>query len=89
MRIDRSWAVMFEASLVGGVNLAKAAIRIGDKLADACDKDKPGDCGPKTPDANPRWPLWHSMVQVGVSFGYRGRYPRYDRPDVFAPMGGS
>jgi hypothetical protein len=89
LRIDRSWAVTFEASLIGGFNLAKAAIRIGNKLEDACNKDKPGDCGPDTPDANPRWPLWHSMLQIGVSLGYRGRYPRYDRSDVFAPMGGS
>jgi hypothetical protein len=29
------------------------------------------------------------MIQVGVSFGFRGRHPRYDRAEVFAPMGGS
>ena len=87
--IDRGWAVMFEASLTGGLNLAKAAIRLGDKISDACDENKPGDCGPKTPDANPDWPLGHWMLQVGVSLGYRGRYPKYDRTDVFAPMGGS
>jgi hypothetical protein len=86
--IDRSWAVMFEGSLVAGLNLAKAAIRIGDKLSDACGADDPEDC-PETPDANPGWPLGHFMIQLGVSFGFRGRHPRYDRAEVFAPMGGS
>ncbi len=85
--IDRSWAVMFEGSLVGGLNLGKAAIRLGDKISDACDVDDP-DC-PRTPDGNPGWPLGHFMIQVGVSFGFRGRHPRYDRAEVFAPMGGS
>jgi hypothetical protein len=86
--IDRSWAVMFEGSLVAGLNLAKAAIRIGDKISDSCGADDPDDC-PKTPDANPEWPLGHFMIQLGVSFGFRGRHPRYDRAEVFAPMGGS
>lgn len=85
--IDRSWAVMFEGGLVAGVNLAKAAIRIGDKIKDACEADDP--VCPRTPDANPRWPLGHFMIQLGVSFGFRGRHPRYDRAEVFAPMGGS
>jgi len=87
LMIDRKWAVSFEAGLVGGLNLAKAAIRFGDKLSDACGEDET-DC-PMTPDANPGWPLGHWMVQLGVSFGYRGRYPRYDRAEVFAPKGGS
>jgi hypothetical protein len=87
--IDRHWALAFEASVVGGLNLGKAMIRLGDKLSDACDESKPGDCGPKTPDANPRWPLGHWLLQVGVSLGYRGRHPKYDRADVFTPMGGS
>ncbi len=85
--IDRSWAVMFEGSLVAGLNLAKAAIRLGDKIKDTCGADESG-C-PKTPDANPAWPLGHFMIQIGVSFGFRGRHPRYDRAEVFAPMGGS
>lgn len=86
--IDRAWAVTFEASLAGGLNLAKAAIRLGDKIADDCGEASPADC-PRTPDGNPAWPLGHWMLQVGVSLGYRGRHPKYDRPDVFAPMGGS
>jgi hypothetical protein len=85
--IDRSWAVMFEGSLVAGLNLAKAAIRLGDKIKDACEADDPA-C-PRTPDANPQWPLGHFMIPLGVSFGFRGRHPRYDRAEVFAPMGGS
>jgi hypothetical protein len=87
--IDRNWALAFEASIVGGLNLGKAMIRLGDKISDACDESKPGDCGPDTPDANPRWPLGHWLLQVGVSLGYRGRHPRYQRADVFTPMGGS
>jgi hypothetical protein len=87
--IDRHWALAFEASVVGGLNLGKAMIRIGDKLSDACDESKPGDCGPATPDANPRWPLGHWLLQVGVSLGYRGRHPKYQRAEVFTPMGGS
>jgi hypothetical protein len=85
--IDRSFALLFETTLVGGLNLAKAAIRLGDKIGDACGAEET-DC-PETPDGNPGWPLSHFMIQVGVSFGYRGRHPRYARPEVFAPMGGS
>jgi hypothetical protein len=85
--LDRSWALLFEGSLVAGLNLAKAAIRLRDNIKDACGADEPA-C-PRTPDANPQWPLGHFMIQLGVSFGYRGRHPRYDRAEVFAPMGGS
>lgn len=85
--IDRSFALLFEATLVGGLNLGKAAIRLGDKIGDACGAEET-DC-PETPDGNPGWPLTHVMIQVGVSFGYRGRHPRYAHPEVFAPMGGS
>jgi hypothetical protein len=85
--IDRSWAVLFEGSLVTGLNLAKAAIRLGDKISDACGAEET-DC-PETPDANPGWPLGHFMIQVGVSFGFRGRHPRYGRAEIFTPMGGS
>jgi hypothetical protein len=85
--IDRSWGLVFEGSLVGGLNLAKAAIRLGDKISDSCGAEET-DC-PMTPDANPRWPLGHFMIQLGFSFGYRGRHPRYGRADLFAPMGGS
>ncbi|HWO25037.1 MAG TPA: tetratricopeptide repeat protein [Kofleriaceae bacterium] len=85
--IDRSWALSFEGSLVAGLNLAKAAIRLGDKLSDACGSEET-DC-PMTPDANPHWPLGHFMIQLGFSFGFRGRHPKYDRAHVFAPMGGS
>ena len=60
LMVDRKWAVSFEAGLVGGLNLAKAAIRFGDKLSDACGEEET-DC-PMTPDANPRWPLGHWMV---------------------------
>jgi hypothetical protein len=83
--IDRSWAVMFEGGLVAGLNLAKAAIRLAE---DACDADDPEDC-PEKPDANPTWPLGHFMIQLGVSFGFRGRHPRYHRAEVFTPMGRS
>ena len=89
LMIDRKWAVSFEAGVVGGLNLAKAAIRFGDKLSDACSEEESEEECPRTPDANPGWPLGHWMLQLGVSLGYRGRHPRYDRVDVFGPKGGS
>ncbi|HWU89736.1 MAG TPA: hypothetical protein VN253_20880, partial [Kofleriaceae bacterium] len=87
LMIDRSWEISFEATVVGGLNLGKAAIRLGNKISDACSTtDK--NCV-RAPDGNPQWPLGHWMLQLGVSFGRRGGHPRYAQPEVFAPMGGA
>lgn len=87
--IGRAFAADFEASIVGGLNIAKAGIRIGDAFSDLCLEEKEEKCPPKTPDGNPDWPMYHSMLQIAVTFGHRGGQPAYDRPDLYAPMGGS
>jgi hypothetical protein len=88
--IGRDFGADFEATLVGGLNLAKAAIRIGDGFSDVCFDNHEENC-PHTPDGNPDWPMWHAMLQVGVSFGYRTGRPAYDHAELFTPfpMGGS
>ena len=87
--LDRNWAISFEATITAGLNLGKAAIRLGDKLSDGCGtKEEDPDCV-RTPDGNPTWPLGHWMFQFGISLGRRGGHPPYDRAEVFAPMGGS
>jgi hypothetical protein len=85
--ISRSRSVSFEGTLIAGLNLGKALIRFGDALGDLC-ADDDSDCGPDTPDANPSWPIGHVMLQLGVSFGWRGSHAPYARSEVFAPAGG-
>lgn len=75
----------FELSISGGLNLAKAMIRIKDGLADICTKDEQSEC-PKTPDHNNQWPMAHWMVNLAIGYGKRGHLARYDHSEVFAPV---
>jgi hypothetical protein len=87
--IGRSWAIAFEGSVLGGIDLPNLAIEFGHAIKNGCIKEDDDDSCPEPTAANPDWPLFHWGVQLGISFGRREGHPPYRHAEVFAPMGGS
>lgn len=87
--LGRSWAISFEASILGGLDFGQLAALFGHGLKDFClELDDQDEC-PETPERYPNWPLGHWGFQAGISIGQRSGHPPYPRAHVFGPMGGS
>lgn len=86
--LGHSWAISFEASIFGGLDLGQIAALIGHGFKNICLEDDEEDC-PDIPDPYPDWPLGHWGLQAGFSIGQRFGHPPYPRAHVFGPMGGS
>jgi hypothetical protein len=58
----------FEASIAGGVDLAKGLSRLGAGLRDFCVSENEDGC-PSRGDPDPRWKLTHWMLTFSVGLG--------------------